>query len=353
MTLTGLMEAIGESEFLALGGFCIGLLFGVFAQRSRFCLRSAALETFHGTFGAKLSIWLLAFSAALVLTQSLILADVLDVSGSRQLSARGTISGALIGGLLFGAGMILARGCSSRLLILAGTGNLRSLLSGLVFAVVSQASLNGILSPLRIGISNWWTIDGGTARSLLDTFHLGNVSGIVFGLIWLVGGLFFALRARIGMAAMITGFGVGTTVALAWLFNYQVSTESFQVTPVKALSFTGPAADVLMLVLSPPGHPWNFDIGLVPGVFIGSFLAGFFTRELKLEGFKDGLSMRRYIIGAACMGFGGMLAGGCAVGAGVSGASVFALTAWITLFGIWIAAGVTDYLIDRRPAIAP
>lgn len=353
MTLTGLMEAIGESEFLALGGFCIGLLFGVFAQRSRFCLRSAALETFHGTFGAKLSIWLLAFSAALVLTQSLILADVLDVSGSRQLSARGTISGALIGGLLFGAGMILARGCSSRLLILAGTGNLRSLLSGLVFAVVSQASLNGILSPLRIAISNWWTIDGGTARSLLDTFHLGNVSGIVFGLIWLVGGLFFALRARIGMAAMITGFGVGTTVALAWLFNYQVSTESFQVTPVKALSFTGPAADVLMLVLSPPGHPWNFDIGLVPGVFIGSFLAGFFTRELKLEGFKDGLSMRRYIIGAACMGFGGMLAGGCAVGAGVSGASVFALTAWITLFGIWIAAGVTDYLIDRRPAVAP
>lgn len=352
MTLTGLMEAIGESEFLALGGFCIGLLFGVFAQRSRFCLRSAALETFHGTFGAKLAIWLLAFSGAIILTQSLLIANVLDVSGARQLAVRGTISGALIGGLLFGAGMILARGCSSRLLILAGTGNLRSLLSGLVFAVVSQASLNGILSPVRIAISSWWTIDGGTARSLLDTFHLGNVSGVVFGLIWLVGGLFFAIRARIGMAAMLTGFGVGTTVALAWLFNYQVSTESFQVTPVKALSFTGPAADVLMLVLSPPGHPWNFDIGLVPGVFIGSFLAGFFTRELKLEGFKDGLSMRRYIIGAACMGFGGMLAGGCAVGAGVSGASVFALTAWITLFGIWIAAGVTDYLIDRRPGMA-
>lgn len=351
MTLTGLMEALGESEFLALGGLCIGLLFGVFAQRSRFCLRSAVLEVFHGDFGSKLSIWLLAFSAAIILTQSFVLAGVLDVSGARQLAVRGTISGALIGGLLFGAGMVLARGCSSRLLILAGTGNLRSLLSGLVFAVVSQASLNGILSPLRIAISNWWTIDGGTARNLLETFHLGNMSGLAFGLAWLVGGLFFALRSRIGIATIVTGFGVGAMVGLAWLFNYQVSTESFNVTPVKALSFTGPAADVLMLVLSPPGHPWNFDIGLVPGVFIGSFLAAWFTRELKLEGFKDGLSMRRYIIGAACMGFGGMLAGGCAVGAGVSGAAVFALTAWVTLCGIWIAAGLTDYLVDRRPLV--
>ncbi|MGZ9072697.1 MAG: YeeE/YedE thiosulfate transporter family protein [Rhodoplanes sp.] len=30
-------------------------------------------------------------------------------------------------------------------------------------------------------------------------------------------------------------------------------------------------------------------------------------------------SMRRYIVGAVLMGFGGKLAGGCAVGAGVSG----------------------------------
>ncbi len=47
------------------------------------------------------------------------------------------------------------------------------------------------------------------------------------------------------------------------------------------------------------------------------------------------------------MGFGGMLAGGCAVGAGVSGASIFTITAWITLVAIWIAAALTDALIDR------
>jgi uncharacterized membrane protein YedE/YeeE len=45
-----------------------------------------------------------------------------------------------------------------------------------------------------------------------------------------------------------------------------------------------------------------------------------------------------------------MLAGGCAVGAGLSGASVFALTAWVTLCAIWAAAAITDRLLDHQPA---
>ncbi|MGE5623165.1 MAG: YeeE/YedE family protein, partial [Bacillota bacterium] len=86
MTLTGLMERIGEGETLALGGLLIGLLFGVFAQRSRFCLRSAVIEVCHGKLGVKLSVWLLAFSAAIILTQAFILARVLDVGTARQLA---------------------------------------------------------------------------------------------------------------------------------------------------------------------------------------------------------------------------------------------------------------------------
>ena len=48
--------------------------------------------------------------------------------------------------------MILARGCSSRLLVLAAQGNLRSLLSGLIFAVTAQSALTGALSPVRLAI---------------------------------------------------------------------------------------------------------------------------------------------------------------------------------------------------------
>ena len=51
------------------------------------------------------------------------------------------------------------------------------------------------------------------------------------------------------------------------------------------------------------------------------------------------------------MGFGGMLAGGCAIGAGVSGGSIFVGTAWLALFSMWIGAMATDFLVDQRGPI--
>jgi uncharacterized membrane protein YedE/YeeE len=59
--------------------------------------------------------------------------------------------------------------------------------------------------------------------------------------------------------------------------------------------------------------------------------------------------MRRYLFGAVAMGFGAMLAGGCAVGAGVSGGAVLSLTAWLALLGMWVGAAACDRLLDRNP----
>lgn len=352
MDLTPLTETLGEKTTIALTGLTVGLLFGVFAQRSRFCLRSAVVEFWNRQGTHKLSVWLFAFSSAIIATQFFIVQGWLDVSQARQLSARGSLSGALAGGLLFGIGMILARGCSSRMLVLAANGNLRALLTGLVFAVTAQASLSGLLSPARTWLSGLWTIEGGASRDLLATFHLGHAGGLAFGLLWLAAAVVFARRARLPVRDGIGGIGVGAMIALAWLATYQIGSQAFEVIPIQGVSFTGPSAAALMLVLSPPGQPWDFDIGLVPGVVLGSFLAALWGREIKLEGFKEGYSMPRYIVGALCMGFGGMLAGGCAVGAGVSGASVFALTAWVSLIGMWLGAGLTDRWIDRPAAAA-
>jgi uncharacterized protein len=167
MNLTALNEAYGEPYVLATGGLIVGLLFGFFAQRSKFCLRAAVIEFWHHQFGEKLSVWLLTFSAAVIAIQGLIVLGDLDVSTARQLASRGSLSGALVGGLLFGIGMIMTRGCASRLLVLSATGNLRALLSGLIFAVTAQSALSGALSPLREEISTWWTVEGGSSRDLL------------------------------------------------------------------------------------------------------------------------------------------------------------------------------------------
>jgi uncharacterized membrane protein YedE/YeeE len=107
-----------------------------------------------------------------------------------------------------------------------------------------------------------------------------------------------------------------------------------------------------MRVLASPAPEVGFNFGLVPGVFLGSFLGAWVGKDFALEGFKDGYSMRRYIAGAVLMGFGAMLAGGCAVGAGITGGAIFAVTAWLALAGMWLGAGIADKLIDAPAAPA-
>jgi len=348
--LATILERFGDGVVLAAGGAVIGGLFGFFAQRSRFCLRAAVIEFWHRNFGEKLSVWLLAFATSVVAVQVLLLTHNLDISNARQIATRGSISGALLGGVVFGAGMIMTRGCASRLLVLSANGNLRALLSGLIFAVTAQASLSGVLAPLRATVSGWWTVEGGASRDLLAMTGVGPWGGLAAGLVWMAAALYFSWRSPKHSGWVWLGaVGTGLTVAAAWGFSHLVSTQSFEPIQVQGLTFSGPSAEWLMLVLSSPAPKIGFDFGLLPGVFAGSFLGALVGKDLKLEGFKDGYSMTRYIGGAVLMGFGSMLAGGCAVGAGMTGGSIFALTAWITLLGMWAGAGFMDKLLDGQP----
>lgn len=149
MNLASLLETLGDSNVLAMAGALVGFIFGLAAQRTRFCARAAVVECCEGQTGDRFSVWWLAFGAALVGVQALVLLGWLQPSTSRYIGSLGSISGAVLGGLLFGAGMILTRGCASRLLILSANGNLRALLAGLVFAVTVQASIAGWLAPAR------------------------------------------------------------------------------------------------------------------------------------------------------------------------------------------------------------
>lgn len=345
--LTAIVDYVGESLLSWLGGLFVGGLFGFFAQRSRFCLRAAAVEFSRGEFGQRLSVWLLTFAAALTGTQIIVALGWLDTSNARQLAQQGSVSGAMIGGVMFGCGMILTRGCASRLLVLSANGNLRALLSGLVFAVTAQAAYRGLLSPAREWLTALWLIDGGPSRDIMSLVGGGTSGKIAFGTIWLLAGLFFAVRSHLPPRLLWSALATGTAVVAGWLFTYQMFQSSFSPITVKSLTFSGPSAEVLMLVLNSTQVRLGFDLGIVPGVFLGSFAAAALANELRLEGFSDGLGMRRYLIGAVLMGFGAMLAGGCAVGAGITGASVFALTAWIVLIGMWLGAALTDLFVDR------
>ena len=194
----------------------------------------------------------------------------MDSATIRQLSTAGTLSGALVGGALFGAGMVLARGCASRLLVLASTGNLRALVTGLVLTVVAQASLRGILSPVRQELSSLWVIEA-DARNLMAV--LPEHTGVIAGAILFVGAVILGVRSRLTWPTLLTAGGVGAAVAAGWWFSATLSAQAFDIVPVQSVTFTGPSADTLMSLINQPKPELGFGFGLVPGVAIGAFLA--------------------------------------------------------------------------------
>ena len=344
MDFVALGEEIGTDKTSAMLGLIVGLIFGAFAQQSRFCLRAACVEFWRGSPGIKFSIWLLSFSSALLLTQYLMITERLDSAAIRQLANTGSLSGAVIGGLLFGVGMVLARGCASRLLVLSATGNLRALIAGLVVTIAAQASLRGALSPLREKLAALWLVDA-TERNMAN--YLPANAGLIVGLLLLLLALYFVFKHKTSGWMSFGALMVGGSIALGCFLTQWHASWSFDAVTVQSVSFTGPAADTLMGLINMPKIHLSFDIGLVPGVFFGSMAAAVLSREFKVQTFTEETGLTRYLIGAVMMGFGGMLAGGCAVGAGVTGGAVLAMTAWVALFFMWLGAGVTDLLVDK------
>ncbi len=349
MDILPIVDRIGESPTAAVFGLATGIIFGVAAQRSAFCLRAATVEFARGQMGPRVSVWLLTFSTALVWVQAAELFGLFRSSEARMMAVAGSWSGAILGGLIFGVGMVLARGCSGRLLVLAATGNLRSLVSGLIFAVVAQMSLGGWLAPVRDSLAALWVTPGGHNINLINALGLPTSSGLVLGLALALFAIVLSIRNKLNVNTLIFASGVGFAVAVGWVLTFSLAQIAFDPVSVESVTFTGPSASTLMFVLN-RNAVVEFDIGLVPGVFIGAFLAAIATREFVFQGFEDADNMKRAMTGAALMGFGGMLAGGCAIGNGVTGGSIFVATAWLALTAMWVGAMVTDFLVDQ-PAL--
>lgn len=352
--LEELLIRFGDATVLGLAGALTGVVFGWAAQRSRFCLRAATVEVAEGRAGPRMAVWLVVFSTALMATQALIASGFLDVRDARQLAATGSLSGAIIGGLMFGVGMVLARGCASRLLVLSATGNLRALISGLVVTLVAQAAYRGVLAPAREEISGLWLIGGGSTRDLGVLFGLGaaEVAIIAGGALALT--LWLAIKRGVPAGRLWASMGVGGAVALGWALTYAIASASFEIVPVSSVTFTGPSTDTLMALVADRSVTLSFGIGLVPGVFAGAGASALLAGEWKLERFGADTPMERYLAGAVLMGFGAMLAGGCAVGAGVSGGAILSVTAWTAVFCMWVGAVVTARLMaSRRGGLLP
>ena len=324
------------SVFLALA---LGLAFGILAERTKFCFRSALIgEARHTSMG----VWLTALAFAIIGTQVAVFAELITFEEHRFFTAGLPIVAILLGGIMFGAGMVLTRGCASRLTVLAGTGNLRALFVMILFAITAHATLKGILAPIRTTLGSV-TIDLGQTTS----FAALPGGAVFWSALIVLGALGFAFLSGVRTKSFILAAALGILVPAAWVGTGFVLFDEFDPIALESLSFTSPMAESLFWSVASTSIPAGFGTGLVGGVLSGALLASLLFGTFKWQSFEDPAQTGRYIGGAVLMGVGGVLAGGCTVGAGLAGIPTLSFAALIALLAIALGALATNALLTR------
>lgn len=334
MDIAVFLENVGEPQALALLGLALAFLFGFVAERSGFCTRSAALELVSKKAKSALPIWLLGFSAAIFAVQALIYFGQIDVTETRFFATPLSLSGALIGGGLFGIGMALARGCSSRLLVLGASGNLRALTTIIIMSGAAWFTLNGFLIEPRDLIGSLLSTASIGTNDFVAFSNLGAIGGVVLGLIAFIAAIFYSVRVKLSKIKALGGITIGGVIAAGWYNTYAFSTQVFEPIQAESLSFIRPTASALNYISSAGDVSYlSLDIGLVAGVLIGALVSSILFGSFKVQKFGDegAPHFMRYAAGGILMGFGGILAVGCTIGAGFTGGSVLSVSSLVAL----------------------
>lgn len=321
-------------------GVFIGILFGVLAQATGFCLRRAIVGGSNERSAAT-GVWCFTLLTALLGTQLMLQFSPVSLDDHRFLSAGIPIVAILVGGVMFGIGMILTRGCISRLTVLAGSGNLRALLVLIVVALVAHATMKGVLSPVRNWLSTivWNSPAGGSLSSLPGGAWL--YTGIASLLLLMLG-----LRSCASKACLLGGALLGLLVPLAWLASGWLLADEFDPLPLESLSFTLPHAQFAFWAMVSTAVPANFGVGLIGGVFAGSLAMYLLRGQFRWQSFESPRQTARYLTGGVLMAMGGVLAGGCTVGAGLTGVSTLSLAAMAALLAM-IAGAMMMARLDK------
>lgn len=353
-----------------------GLALGYILTRARYGFAGGFKRIYVTGEGSLSTALLVMFAIAMVLAAAIQWSATLSGAEVPGLSSVKFLNiSVLLGGFLFGIGMMLAGGCASGTLSDLGEGEGRSLIALTTFilgslpGLMAQDALNnsaigqigiklylpdvlGYLGALVVSLlmlaglylvvrkyENFRKKEGYYEATVYEdqelpipnkepfklfsyaTFHKLFVQRWSF----MTGGILLALM--FAFILISTGHSWGVTgplstwgVAFLQLFGFQFNSPAFA--DAVAAANGG--------ILNDPGSLRNF--GIILGAAIAFLLAGRFTfnRNFKL---KDVIY---YLIGGFLMGFGARLAGGCNIGALFSGIANFSLSGWGFFLTLWL-----------------
>lgn len=347
------------TSIVVWGALALGLALGAVGQASRFCIRGAIADWVAFRGPGRLVSWLLAVAVGGICIQAMVSAGVLDAGRTIYWSERFPWLSYLVGGALFGYGMILAGGCPQRCLVKAGQGNLKAAATLLVVAIVALMTLRGAFAPLRAGALDAVAATlagpqdlGGLLGRALDLSPTAMRWALTAGLAAAVFALAWRVRARIETSHWVGGGVVGLLVGAAFLLTgwvgflpehpetLEAAWLGTQSKRPEALSFSAPMAHALDLLTmwSDTATVASFGVMLSLGVLLGSFATAKLRGDFRLESFRTPREMRDHFAGAVLMGFGGITALGCSVGNGVTGLAMLSAGSGLAVLGICAGA---------------
>ncbi len=360
-----LKETVVESAafYIGWGGLLLGIVFGFIVARTNFCTMGSISDILSFGDYRRFRSWLLAAAVAILGVALFETLQVADMSRTMYLAPNFTWGANIVGGLMFGFGMVFSGGCLSRNLVRAGGGDLRSLVVLIVTGIFAFITIGGLLAPARVVLFSPLSIN--LANMGMETQSLGAILAAVSGIsvrtaslvmVFLVAGglLIYCLKDRdfrTSFSHMAAGIGLGLCIVAGW-FITGLAFDDFADVPVQLISLsyvrpTGDTLDYLMrfTALGPPG----FGVVTLAGTLLGGFLGTVSMGRFQLTTFASPSDTLRNMFGAALMGIGGVLALGCTIGQGMTGFSTLAIGSILAFLSI-VAGGVIGMKTMERMA---
>ena len=352
-------ELPGLTAQVLWAAFALAAVFGAIVQRTHFCTMGAVADIVNIGDWTRMRMWLLAIAVAMLGFNLMVGLGWVQAGQSVYAGPRLIWLSNIVGGLMFGFGMVLASGCGSKTLVRIGGGSLKSLVVFAVLAIASYATLRGITAVARVASvdtvaavlpvgqdlpslaahllggarQTWALMLGGAMGVALMGFVLARPEGRT-GEVWLAG---------VGLGTMVVGVW-WVSGRLGHLMEHPVTLEEvFLATNtqrMESLTFVAPIAYTVdwLILFSDKSKVLTIGIVSTLGVVVGSAAVALSTRAFRWEGFAGTEDTANHLVGAVLMGVGGVTAMGCTVGQGMSGVSTLAIGSFIALAAIMAGA---------------
>ena len=326
----------------------MGITFGAIAQKTQFCFSGSIKDYLLFSSTRRASSVVMAMLVVIISTQTLSHFYDIGLDESVWRSEEINYFSILLGGLLFGSGMTIADGCSSRHLVKFAQGDNKSLVTLIFIAIFAYASMEG-----QLNIAVYALYANETLRSLSSV--LKNVAlnpyfvSIVFMII-----LAFLVRTPKRLPLLWDGVIIGLLVTLGWYITGVYGAQTLELdtryVPTTSMSFVGPSARTLELFTQYKENHLDFGISLIMGVLIGASIMSKFNKKysfgcaanMKIHTLKNSM------FGGALMGVGGIMTLGCTVGQGLTGLSTLALASFIAISSILLSGYVTARYLHSK-----